>query len=116
MIFANVLPIMEDGFGTHGTREYIQELTRFLNPESCRYPEQLDCTFDFIPRMSEKQNETNCDRCPMKLNSEKSGITNRIPEEFCSPDETKFCPFLLFACGYETPCCDVKDFCPNRQS
>lgn len=76
------------------------------NPEW--YPEQLDCTFDFVPRMCEKQNETNCIHCPIKNDG-------KIPKDFCSSDGTKFCPFLLYACGYATKCKDIKEYCPNHK-
>ncbi|MBR7128528.1 MAG: hypothetical protein IKD09_08060 [Lentisphaeria bacterium] len=75
------------------------------------YPLQLDCTFDFVPRMCEKQNQTHCSWCP--LNNKNNEI--KIPKEMCfnSKNEDNFCPFLLISCGYKTKCSDIK-FCPNK--
>ena len=74
------------------------------------YPEQLDTTFDFVPRMCEKTGRANCDICP--LNPKGNG---KISGKFClkESDQEKFCPFLLYACGYKVSCKDVKT-CPNK--
>ena len=73
------------------------------------YPEQLDATFDFVPRMCEKNGQTNCNYCPIKC------ANGKIADEFCivKQDQGKFCPFLLYACGYKVPCREMKN-CPNK--
>ena len=78
------------------------------------YPEQFDTTFDFVPRMCETIGMGNCDYCPL---GEKSN--GRIPDELCleklPENEQKFCPFLLYACGYKVKCKDIKYCCPNKE-
>lgn len=73
------------------------------------YPEQFDTTFDFVPRMCEKTGQTNCSFCPIGRSD------GKIPKEFCleKSDKEKFCPFLLYACGYKVCCKDVES-CPNK--
>ncbi len=75
------------------------------------YPEQMDCTFDFVPRMCEKQNQINCNENFCPLHEENSG--GKIPEAFCHRIANKYCPFLLYACGYKTKCINVRKKCPN---
>ena len=73
------------------------------------YPEQLDTTFDFVPRMCEQNGQTNCRYCPLKRED------GKIAEEFCVAEhDDKFCPFLLYACGYKVPCREMRN-CPNKQ-
>ena len=72
------------------------------------YPEQLDATFDFVPRMCSKF--VNCSSCPLHERS-----AGKIPDDLCIKelDENKCCPFLLHACGYKVSCKDIKS-CPNK--
>lgn len=56
------------------------------------YPEQFDITFDFVPRMCNKKM---CDVCPFS----KSGV-----EYTCVPTKDKYCPIVLFTCGYIAKC------------
>jgi hypothetical protein len=55
------------------------------------YPEQLDVTFDFVPRMCEQQM---CGACPFG-----AGI-----EHMCSDDTDLWCPVVLGCCGYTVTC------------
>ena len=55
------------------------------------YPEQFDVTFDFVPRMCDKKL---CNVCPFG-----NGI-----EKTCIPTKNKYCPVLLFSCGYIVKC------------
>ena len=92
-----------------------KEVWKDLNPkDTLYYPEQFDTTFDFVPRMCETFGMGNCDYCPL---GEKSN--GRIPDELClgksSENEQKFCPFLLYACGYKVKCKDIKYCCPNKE-
>jgi hypothetical protein len=57
------------------------------------YPEQFDVTFDFAPRMCEKDN---CDICPIKKDSSFKKI--------CVNDRSKYCTVALFACNYKSEC------------
>ncbi len=58
--------------------------------ESC-YPEQLDVTFDFVPRMCERQM---CAVCPFG-----KGVAR-----LCHRQRGLLCPVPLVACGYEAVC------------
>jgi hypothetical protein len=64
------------------------------------YPEQLDVTFDFVPRM--------CDRRMCRICIFGDGISR-----LCHQKRDLFCPVTLAACGYVHPCnpnkCPVKD-------
>jgi hypothetical protein len=57
------------------------------------YPEMFDVTFDFVPRMCEKEM---CDFC---IFNKENKIT-----ELCTQDESKYCPVLLVSCGYKCKC------------
>ena len=70
------------------------------------YPEQFDTTFDFVPRMCEKNGQKNCQYCPMK--------GSEIADFCIYNNENKFCPFLLYACGYKVYCKNMSS-CPNKQ-
>ena len=74
------------------------------------YPEQFDVTFDFARNMCSKQNKGNCTYCPFEKDNSK------IPDAFClkGENEDNYCPFLLYACGYKTPCNKIKEHCPNK--
>ena len=64
------------------------------------YPEQLDVTFDFVPRMCERDM---CDVCLFG-----GGIDN-----ICHQKPDYLCPVALVACGYQHTCgpkeCDLKE-------
>jgi len=64
------------------------------------YPEQLDVTFDFVPRMCEQQM---CRACPFG-----AGI-----DQLCHEDRELWCPVLLSCCGYTVRCepdgCTLRD-------
>jgi len=66
----------------------------------CFYPEQLDVTFDFVPRMCERS------MCPVCLFG--CGI-----KEVCHEKENLLCPVVLYSCGYTHRCnpseCGFKD-------
>ena len=72
------------------------------------YPEQFDCTFDFVRRMCNAIGQTNCIFCPLYQDNH-----FLIPKELCYCNEDGFCPFLLFAVGYKVKCIKMKDVCPN---
>jgi hypothetical protein len=55
------------------------------------YPEQLDVTFDFVPRMCAK---LQCHRCVFG-----GGI-----DKLCHRQRGLYCPVILAACGYFFPC------------
>jgi hypothetical protein len=69
--------------------------------ESEFYPEQLDVSWDFTPRMCDKHL---CKICPF-------GKGN--PLMLCTENQNKFCPVLLTTCGYISNCkpsgCPVRD-------
>ena len=86
------------------------------------YPEQFDCTFNFVQRMCDSVAMKNCDYCPIsRRRMEDNGNLCSIPVELClqtKPDgdpsiEDKYCPFLLLAAGYKAKCKDVKHVCPK---
>jgi hypothetical protein len=56
------------------------------------YPEQFDITFDFVPRMCNKEL---CHVCVFGRN----GI-----DSTCIPTKNKYCPIALFSCGYIAKC------------
>jgi len=63
---------------------------KFKYPAS--YPEQVDITFDFTPRMCDRKF---CDICPFGPKGAKS---------ICIPSEDKYCPVALICCGYFVKC------------
>lgn len=78
------------------------------------FPEQFDCTFDFVPRMCDSVAQKNCYLCPINHdNMEKHQNHFVINEELCHREEKKYCPFLLFAVGYKVECGKMKNCCPN---
>ena len=94
-------------------RKVYDELYDKLGEVGC-CPEQFDCTFNFVPRMCDVSGRANCLFCPLdSKNIEKNSNHVKIPEEFCHHDESKFCPFLLFAVGYKVKCEKMKNCCPN---
>ena len=64
------------------------------------YPEQFDITFDFVPRMCEKNN---CDICPIGFLKRK-GKSNF--EKICINNKKKYCSVLLTNCNYKINCFD----------
>jgi hypothetical protein len=78
--------------------------------ETSFYPEQLDVSFDFVPRMCER---SMCDVCLFG-----NGI-----ESICHQQAGRLCSVVLVACGYRHTCspnsCDLKKdsvrtFCQSR--
>jgi hypothetical protein len=67
---------------------------------TCFYPEQLDVTFDFVPRMCES---SMCSVCFFG-----GGI-----KDVCHQNENILCPVVLYSCGYTHRCnpseCSFKD-------
>ena len=56
------------------------------------YPEQFDITFDFVPRMCNRE------LCKVCLFG-RDGV-----DYICIPTKDKYCPVALFSCGYITKC------------
>jgi len=65
--------------------------TQMAGPNDTFYPEQLDVTFDFVPRMCAK---LQCRRCVFG-----GGIG-----KLCHQQRGFCCPVILAACGYFFPC------------
>jgi len=92
----------------------IREIYKFITQTgtTCFYPEQLDVSFDFVPRM--------CQRAICAVCLFGAGI-----EEVCHQKQDILCPVVLYSCGYTHRCythrCDpsscgfkknpVKGFC-----
>lgn len=74
-------------------REYFDK----TYPQISGYPEQFDITFDFVPRMCEKNN---CDICPIDRINNKENNFNRI----CLKNENMYCPVILVGCNYKNHC------------
>jgi hypothetical protein len=75
------------------TPSVVRDLWRKIEskcPES--YPEQLDITFDFVPRMCDKKF---CAVCPLGPDGAKL---------ICIPSEDRYCPVALISCGYIVKC------------
>jgi hypothetical protein len=66
------------------------------------YPEQFDITFDFVPRMCDKNN---CDICPIGRIKNNNNF-NKI----CLGDESMYCPVILVGCNYKNNC-EGRDKC-----
>ena len=70
------------------------------------YPEQFDITFDFVPRMCEKNNCSICIYGKVKNNGKEKEF-----EKTCINDTNKYCPVALSNCGYKIKCkgenCDI---------
>lgn len=97
--------IFGDSFDDKGKKKF-NEFNRFLreyydNNEKLKagttYPEQFDITFDFVPRMCDKNN---CNICPIGALSDKKTKFEMI----CIDDTTKYCPVALVGCGYKKEC------------
>lgn len=76
--------------------ELIRELFDNISPAS-GYPEQFDVTFDFVPRMCDKNN---CAICIYGTFVGKGKDFYRV----CVRDETKYCPVTLVSCNYKILC------------
>jgi len=72
-----------------------------LDPHTSFYPERLDVSFDFTPRMCEQ------DMCDVCLLSEPARLL--CPGQ-AAQEAGLLCPVLLLACGYRQPC--VAASCP----
>jgi hypothetical protein len=70
--------------------EYFKEFA----PET-GYPEQFDITFDFVPRMCEKDN---CCICPINVEAPDSF------QKICINEANKYCTVALCACNYKNYC------------
>ena len=91
---------------TVNTKGKLGELLRSVYKEQnikIGYPEQFDATFDFAPRMCEKEN---CEICPFAKYSENKRI--RVNEQkisrLCVNNKDKYCPLMLLYCGYYFKC------------
>jgi len=69
---------------------YVYELLK-ASEDLRFYPEQLDVSFDFVPRMCEQQN---CDICLFGAGI--GGMCHRQPGQLCT--------VVLASCGYRHPC------------
>jgi len=67
------------------------------------YPEQFDITFDFVPRMCNKEL---CDVCPFGKDGAKS---------ICISNDKKNCPVSLVTCGYVRRCVGPTEKCIIRE-
>ena len=76
--------------------ELIRELFDNIRPAS-GYPEQFDVTFDFVPRMCDKNN---CAICIYGTFVGKGKDFDRV----CVRDESKYCPLALVSCNYKILC------------
>ena len=76
-------------------REYYNDNKKLTTGKT--YPEQFDITFDFVPRMCDKNL---CDICPIGHLSDKG----KDFEKICIDDKNKFCPVTLVGCGYKMMC------------
>jgi hypothetical protein len=71
------------------------------NQELQFHPEQLDVSFDFVPRMCQRNQ---CDVCPFG-----GGV-----EQLCHQHEDLLCPVTLACCGYRYRCSPAN--CPLREN
>lgn len=100
-LFANVIDT-DSIPSTWGMPEVIRNLYEGLkNTEeiSSFYPEQLDVTFDFVPRMCDK---ALCNMCLFGKNG---------AESICIPTQDKYCPVALLSCGYTAKCVGTEERC-----
>lgn len=92
---------------TQNKYKYLNRLLRKIYNDNDKlkkltaYPEQFDITFDFVPRMCEKEN---CDYCLYKNNNHKEF------SKWCidGKDQDKYCPVIMLYCGYNILCRDAK--------
>lgn len=93
-LFANILDI-ESIPKTWKMPDVVRELYHQLKEHKdvyYFYPEQFDITFDFVPRMCNKE------LCKVCLFG-RDGV-----EYICIPTKDKYCPVALVSCGYITKC------------
>jgi len=69
----------------------VRRIYEILGKPSDFYPEQLDVTFDFVPRMCER---TMCSVCLFG-----GGV-----EDICHQTQGLLCPVTLYSCGYKHKC------------
>ena len=62
------------------------------------YPEQFDITFDFVPRMCEKNN---CDICPI---GKVEGTKGNHFQKICVKNENMYCSVAMIVCDYKIMC------------
>lgn len=79
--------------------------------ERVGYPEEFDTTFDFVPRMCEKNN---CDICPFGAIRGEQMNKDKI-EKLCVPESGKYCPMVLLYCGYYYECSGREDNCTLKK-
>jgi len=77
------------------------------------YPEQFDITFDFVPRMCDKNN---CDICPIGYLSDGGNDFDKV----CINDKDRYCPVTLVGCGYKNMCtgheeCKLRSIIKNKR-
>jgi hypothetical protein len=92
-IFRNGLfrPYMANERKTWDMPRTVRKIYELLGPKSGFYPEQLDVTFDFVPRMCER---SMCSVCLFG-----GGI-----RETCHQKKGLICPVALHSCGYRHRC------------
>lgn len=81
-------------------KDYFPELIRQAFDEikpALGYPEQFDVTFDFVPRMCDKNN---CTICIYGIFSGKGKDFDRV----CIQNASKYCPVALVSCNYKILC------------
>jgi len=66
------------------------------NKPEIGYPEQFDVTFDFVPRMC---NKNNCKICPIQNIDLKNDL-----EKICINNTEKYCTVALCSCNYKNNC------------
>lgn len=100
-LFANIINV-EDIPNSWGMPKIIREIFSQLKTDKNLdffYPEQFDITFDFVPRMCNKEL---CDVCLFGPNG---------AESICIPSSDKYCPVALISCGYKAKCIGTIDDC-----
>ena len=78
----------------------LDEYFRIYKPK-IGYPEQFDITFDFVPRMCEKNN---CDICPLNFYNEYQSFS-----KICIDQCKKYCTVALCACNYKNNCIGLEN-------
>jgi len=94
-VFANglFLPYLQNKPKTWDMPRTVRAIYEAINDRvrGVFYPEQLDVTFDFVPRMCERQM---CHVCPFG-----GGVS-----KLCHQQQNLLCPVPLVACGYQHMC------------
>lgn len=86
--------------------QYLREIFYKKNGKFDYYPEQFDCTFDFVPRMCESP-ENNCCFCPFNKQKENDF------DKYCVNENGKMCTIAKICCGYDFEC--IGDDCQLRK-